>query len=105
MTDVKRLLDEATPLPWGVVMDHSLYDGPMIGAVGSLGPTSLYVAETANAEVGERDAALIVYAVNRLPDYEAAVEALHRIYMGRVGFDNPDDPDILAARHALARFR
>ena len=57
----KELLDAATPLPW----THTFLDE----AVGH--------EDTAIA-----DAALIVYAVNTLPAYEAAVEALRRIVNG-----------------------
>jgi hypothetical protein len=56
MTSAKELLDAATPLPWSRGM-FTVPDGPG----------------------WDSDAALIVYAVNHLPDYEAAVEALERM--------------------------
>lgn len=57
MTDVKRLLYEATPLPWPEDYGQAIGDD---------------INDPA-------DAALAVYAVNRLPDYEAAVDALERL--------------------------
>ena len=60
MTDVKRLLDEATPLPWAV---HD-------GAILTMRPDDSREIEHDN------DLALIVHAVNHLPAYEAAVDAL-----------------------------
>ena len=64
MTAAKELLDAATPLPWHQGTDDidDADDFPIVS-------TTWATAE---------DAALIVYAVNRLPDYEAAVEALER---------------------------
>ena len=76
MTDVKRLLDEATPLPWVVqepgendpgagtvfIDTHAYEDGP-----------EPVIAEP--YPLGRSDAALIVYAVNHLPDYEALADA------------------------------
>ena len=52
MTDVKRLLEQATPLPWDGFGCHYELDG--------------------EAE----DHELALYAVNHLPDYEAAVDVL-----------------------------
>lgn len=68
MIDVKRPLEEATPLPW-------------IGetVLAERGGTSSRITDEEGRIVAladEPDRALIVYAVNRLPDYEALVEAV-----------------------------
>ena len=78
MTEVKRLLAEATPLPWD---------------------RSRPVPER------EADAALIVHAVNRLPDYEAAVEALERVVNVWTGSRRFMPNAVADARAALARLR
>lgn len=66
MTDVKKLLAEATPLPWESVHPQEMrWDAATILPSGT--PTNY------------ADAALIVHAVNHLPDYEAAVDALEAI--------------------------
>ncbi len=80
MTDVKRLLDEATPLPWRV--RDAINERGRIEAVLVAAPTDVrrdgIVADT--GEFPDRqakpDARLIEHAVNHLPDYEAAVDAL-----------------------------
>lgn len=85
MTDVKRLLAEATPRPW-----HSW--------------RSRYVN-------GSADAALAVYAVNHLPDYLAAVEALEAL--AELAGPETNEPEWSGnwrvawryAREALARLR
>ena len=69
MSNVKRLLDEATPLPWGLGRSsgppHYVAKGPKGG-----GNVLCQV-------FGSKDNAdLIVHAVNHLPEYEAAVDAL-----------------------------
>lgn len=62
----------------------------------------------ANADA---DAALIVYAVNRLPDYEAAVDALERLllhalpHLPRTTMDPRAWSAVEGARIALCRFR
>lgn len=68
MSEARKLLDAATPLPWqvdGRAMVHRWFakndDGQYV-----------YTDEPQNA-------ALIVHTVNRLPDYEAAVDALERL--------------------------
>ena len=58
MSEAKRLLEQATPLPWDRMPVEQDYT---------------------SCEWSSADEALIVYAVNRLPDYEAAVEALEQI--------------------------
>lgn len=75
MTNVKRLLDEATPLPWDyrTAADAALY-----------GEEDEFLWTPANID-------LAVNAVNRLPDYEAAVEALERVF-NDVGFSESGDP-------------
>ena len=110
MTDVKRLLEAATPLPW------SVWDAPRPGIEGGDGPEAASVVVYGEHEEMEgvstlENAALIVYAVNRLPDYEAAVDALERMVasceMGFFdGIERPDnDPALVDARAALARLR
>jgi len=108
MTTVKELLDAATPLPWtvsphpnpgfGVNIESELPDVD--------GQLAMYVTPP--------DAALIVYAVNRLPDYEAAVEALGRLVatserIGGGGTNGewwlPFQRSIREGRAALARLR
>lgn len=107
MADVKALLEQATPLPWhrhayghrsireaagkvtrslflvgesvpggasrklrdtftDLTYIHDVEEGPSVALTGN-GPK-----QTANAD-------LIVHAVNHLPDYEAAVDALERV--------------------------
>ncbi len=55
MTDVRRLLGEATPLPWTWAQVNGHF---------------------ARTPQQEADARYTLYAVNHLPDYEAAVDAL-----------------------------
>jgi hypothetical protein len=66
------------------------------------------VAYLENEEMDQADAALIVYAVNRLPDYEAAVEALEHVLetVGQTGGYHLIVPKaIVDARAILARLR
>lgn len=75
--NAKELLAAATPLPWRwVASDYSVDLG------------TLEAGEYENVLVGDEtvwlqgepaDTSLIVYAVNRLPDYEAAVDALAQL--------------------------
>jgi hypothetical protein len=71
MTDVKRLLDEATPLPWTVQHDEDWKTDDVFGADGV--PV---IGEEYDTERAAPNAALIVAVVNKAPDYEAAVDAL-----------------------------
>ena len=81
MTDVKRLLAEATPLPWvdaGYYGDH----GDVFGCDLSAGNDRVSTGggiEGGEGSMSHADAALIVHAVNTLPDYEAAADALAKI--------------------------
>jgi hypothetical protein len=101
MTDVKALLEQATPLPWAVGKSvshdgHNLYEPASSGDITS-----------PDAHLSQPDAALIVYAVNHLPDYEAAVEALEVIAKEDALLEaNPDAFDGHAARYmqSVARF-
>jgi hypothetical protein len=100
MTDVKRLLDEATPLPWEA---HSPYepDGDYCWISSRKG------GHVTGADASLRviaDHHLIVYAVNRLPDYEAAVDALDEFVRWWDGEDI-DLKDAHEAREVLARLR
>lgn len=72
MTDVKRLLEAAASSPWysdgtGVIYGN---DGDEVAS--GTGSAAHLVDQSERA-------ALIVYAVNRLPDYETAVDALERL--------------------------
>lgn len=64
----QELLEAATPLPW--TLNEESFDR-VFGTDG--------MAITDDCCTGSADAALIVYAVNHLPDYEAAVEALAQL--------------------------
>ncbi len=80
--DVKRLLAEATPLPWsydreGFGYIHSLALGALDGDSGA---TVHWDYEGLGAIWNhDADPDLIVYAVNRLPDYETAIDVLERL--------------------------
>lgn len=103
MTDVKRLLEAATPLPWHKDLDY-FYDGnrEQIGHTGECGAAWGHKPWGANAR-------LILYAVNRLPDYEAAVDALERLVMVETEWPAEDYGERLDAiqqgKAALARLR
>ena len=77
MTDVKRLLAEATPLPWGDPADIHYGDFGWYVPGCPLG-------ETEDSEQGRADMTLAVHAVNSLPAYEEAVEALERLVGERI---------------------
>jgi hypothetical protein len=74
MTDVKRLLDEASPIPWSQPHPPTIEAATIRHIIREHG-NGPQIANTILAE----DAALIVHAVNHLPDYEAAVDALERL--------------------------
>lgn len=111
MTNVKRLMDEATTGPW--ITQHvpdKAYSGDWYiwGA-----PSAVSVGDVIN----EADARLIVHAVNALPDYEAAVNALERLIVAAayysayvapfeqaVGAPSLDDA-VADSRAALRRLR
>jgi hypothetical protein len=76
----KELLEQATPLPWRAsettIWSENRPDDPTDWS----GDAVAYTAQDKELEDGTyATAALIVYAVNRLPDYEAAVDALEKI--------------------------
>lgn len=105
MTDVKRLLEQATPLPWRV--RRSIHgDGYRHVQIGKDESYTTLDLEPA-------DARLIVTAVNRLPDYEAAVDALARVIgaIDREAISFEDESmrqsmiEIHEARSALRRLR
>jgi len=81
MSEAKRLLEQATPLPWHV-RDRGIGFEVHVGdpAIGCENPNGSGWCTTINEghreTMDEGDAGLVVYAVNRLPDYEAAVDAL-----------------------------
>ena len=137
MSDVKRLLEEATPLPWrhgplfwegwsvsdngGVRVFEVPHVYPQCESPDAPGhehahQPGVYV----DPHIGrsrEPDAALIVYAVNRLPDYEAVADALWRVRTHELNVDGspcwcptelePDEHEqaCLNARAALRRLR
>lgn len=96
MADVKRLLHAATPLPW---------IRPWADLrVRALGDDDLFGRDVTKADLGgiskaQSNLDLAVAAVNRLPDYEAAVDALETLVEDDtyIGLDK--------ARAALARLR
>ena len=83
MSDVKRLLDEATPLPWEVGKP-SLFPAGRARLTWNgheLFATSWRAKDT-------QDADLIVHAVNRLPDYERLADLADEV----VAANGSDDP-------------
>ena len=127
MSDVKRLLEEATPRPWGTWTD-GFYSGVVSEADGYQEDKDRYRPLIFGGEPHEGyidtnnpDALLAIYAVNRLPLYEAAVEALDRIQQRmsdwqdatqKAGVYRESDPDQQMAKwvfdeafKALARLR
>lgn len=77
MTDVKRLLEQATPLPW-------MADAPPVtldpvedrwGIFAAARERNTCIALLGTDKQDRNDAALIVHAVNTLPAYEALREA------------------------------
>lgn len=64
-TQVKKLLAEATPLPWDIA------PGRYVGWIAESGDDGWV-----GFAYRKPDRDLVMHAVNRLPDYEAAVEAL-----------------------------
>ena len=108
MSDVKRLLDEATPPDeWAT---YRYQNGGGRVSVGNRLLADFY-------EEGERE--LFLHARTRLPDYEAAVEALEALVAEQVeeildDYGRWDEEEVLAghasqpleaARAALARLR
>jgi len=125
MSDVKRLLSEATPLPWSVgeIRDESDSSGvgPDIGSA-IVGPAGQAVVSAYNfhccsfpidVDVEKADVDLLLHAVNSLPDYEAAVDALDAYldhldseYHGCMGWHAGQRCQFLQdVRAALARLR
>lgn len=86
MSDVKKLLAEATPLPWRSKGSRQPWanDAYMVWAK----EATQVVPPALNWKESCANAALIVAAVNALPAYEAAVEALQAIA-------NSDDNDVV----------
>lgn len=78
LTDVKRLLAEATPLPWDRLGQRIIRGLEGIARCesdgGNLADGWLTEEQIEDEEIA--NAILIVHAVNTLPDYEAAVDAL-----------------------------
>ena len=125
VTDVKRLLEQATPLPWHYDGDShsdefwnrtSEETSELSYHLASLDRLVLDAVwhndSTAGLYSTPADMALIVYAVNHLPDYEAAVDALQRLtttasamYDDWPTIDMKIGAAIDAARAALHRLR
>lgn len=81
MTNLKRLLNEATPRPWAMNPWKSGSGGTAsVCLVGDSEVRSMAAGATPAPE--EADAALIAAAVNALPDLLAAVEALEQCIEG-----------------------
>lgn len=113
--DVQAMIEAATPLPWrqSGTPEHphwyisgpdTLVHGPWLQAYDDT------VQETKDR--WNADAALIVYAVNHLPQYEAVAAALEQVIAdGEPYFEDgtpafhPDDDSIRNARAALAALR
>lgn len=103
MTDMKRLLADATPLPWEARSQSHTFARYLLGGRGSEKyPRGVRVGEIDNIH----NAALAVAAVNAVPDYEAAVDALAGL-LECIEMDRLNDlPDAEAtARDALDRLR
>lgn len=92
MSDVKRLLDEASPRPWTWdKRDEHLPQGVRKHANircnndlpwpfgDAAAKRAIVQHESWYVHPRTADLDLIVYAVNHLPDYEAAVDALERV--------------------------
>ena len=103
MTDAKRLLDEATPLPWtGRRWMHEYGYG------------YFHALPKGQGGITTPDLRLIDYAVNRLPDYEALIPLLeaaqtyinHFVPVEAAAIDGFDvESWATEARAALARLR
>lgn len=77
MIDVKKLLSEAAPRPWRSVRGYGPDKFMPKGyRYVQFGPTEAKADGRGTDQLAPADADLIVYAVNRLPDYEAAIDAL-----------------------------
>ena len=110
MSEAQRLLEQATPLPWSGVLMLWGANGEPGGEGHVLTPFVCSACERRGAPClsgTEANQSLIVHAVNRLPDYEAAVDAL----AGLVDTNWPgasegsDGPAVDAALAALRRLR
>lgn len=107
MTTAKELLDAATPLPWTWLIDT--YEPPLVFITNDPAMEQEPIVDGAN----EPDAALIVYAVNRLPASLAAEKALRMTVVLWHGCDRHRGEALLdcevticeQARVALARLR
>jgi hypothetical protein len=85
MSDAKRLLEQATPLPWATT-PHD--DGADVYAM-RMTRDGVPVLDGVLAEfLGAPNAVLAVYAANRLPDYEAAVDALEALADAATALEN-----------------
>lgn len=82
MSKATELLEQATPLPWTEIPVEADYT---------------------ECSWKDADETLIVYAVNRLPDYEAAVEALERCINVLVRGEAAVIQAVIQARAALVR--
>lgn len=104
MSRAKKLLEQATPLPWR--LDRWLHDSKGYGAFHAKHrPFDGHGMRHADLDLAE-------YAVNRLPDYEAAVDALRRLTTAVSGLSRPGGcfcdqsphaPECGEMLHALAR--
>lgn len=84
MSEAKRLWEQATPLPWQDIGYSTSGHGAVFGCdLADKDGTPITWAGIEGTEAAIRsheDAALIVYAVNRLPDYEALRETVEAMW-------------------------
>lgn len=106
-TRAKDLLGAASPLPWSwseykttLLAGDSEHEWDTDRAVIDIDGYEFEM----NWRNEEADADLIVYAVNRLPDYEAAVDALESLLDLNLGADNASTR-VREARTTLRRLR
>ena len=88
MTDVKRLLAEATPLPW-----RRIERGGSGLADRIVGQDVLPGYPESVARADPENAALIVYAVGRLPDYEDLREMVEAMWDSVENSTGPSTPE------------
>ena len=103
--EAAELLAAATPLPWYQRTNkHPQLDGRPWGWIQNNTGISSYPGHTGItwSGDGEKNAKLIVHAVNRLPDYEAAVDALENLIDANEGLDLHGGEE---AREVLLRLR
>ena len=97
----KEVIEQIAPTPWHYFSDGKVYGNDGDAIADCYGNAAHLVDPAHRAEA-------IVYAVNRLPDYEAAVEVLRWIddnYASVLNAETLWDEAAAMARAALARLR